>query len=264
MATYEEISFRTLDGLTLRGSLYCAGLNSSAVIITPGFNVTRDVLLPRIARHFQLSGITALVYDHRSVARITFWGFSFGGAVALNAAALDKRAKAVIAVCPLTQWNLDTGKWRRVMEKAMQDRESRLCGNTPFSLPMITESGVNPAGFSSGIGASELSLVAEAKKIPGFNLHTTIQTYYNIMAWSPFKLLEYIAPTPVLVVSPEDDRISPLADQKELIYDKVTGPKRMHVVPKKGHMDILDGDSFEAVMAVQVDFIRESFDADVA
>lgn len=257
------------------------------------------MLLPRIARHFQLSGITALVYDHRSVgssdgiprndinpahqvadyhdaltflktdgrvdpARIAFWGFSFGGAVALNAAALDKRAKAVIAVCPLTQWNLDTGKWRRVMEKAMQDRESRLCGNTPFSLPMITESGVNPAGFSSGIGASELSLVAEAKKIPGFNLHTTIQTYYNIMAWSPFKLLEYIAPTPVLVVSPEDDRISPLADQKELIYDKVTGPKRMHVVPKKGHMDILDGDSFEAVMAVQVDFIRESFDADVA
>ncbi|KAI1747184.1 Alpha/Beta hydrolase protein [Xylaria castorea] len=279
MTTHEEISFQTLDSLTLRGSLYLAGPNKPAVIITPGFNVTRDVLLPRIAQYFQLQGITALVYDPRSIGssdgmprndinpaqqvtdyhdaltflktdgrvdpeRIVYWGFSFGGAVALAAAALDKRAKAVIAVCPLTQWDLDTNRWQGVMGKAMQDRESRLSGNAPFSLPMITDTGINPAGFSSGIGANELSLVAEAKKIPGFNLNTTIQT-------------------PVLVVSPEDDHISPLADQKELIYKKVTGPKRMHVVPKKGHMDVLDGESFEAVMAVQVDFIRQCFNDDV-
>ncbi|KAI0457466.1 Alpha/Beta hydrolase protein [Xylaria acuta] len=298
MTSHEEISFRTLDGLTLRGSLYLAGTNNPAVIVTPGFNVTRDVLLPRIAQYFQLQGITALVYDPRSIGssdgmprndinpaqqvtdyhdaltflktdgrvdpeRIVYWGFSFGGAVALAAAALDKRAKAVISVCPLTQWELDTNRWQGVMGKAMQDRESRLSGNAPFSLPMITDAGVNPAGFSSGMGANELSLVAEAKKIPGFNLNTTIQTYYNIMSWSPFKLLKFVSPTPVLVVSPEDDHISPLTDQTELIYNKVAGPKRMHVVPKKGHMDVLDGESFKAVMAVQVDFIRQCFDDDV-
>ncbi|KAI0502949.1 Alpha/Beta hydrolase protein [Xylaria bambusicola] len=293
MTSHEEVSFQTLDGLTLRGTLYLAGRpNSPAIIITPGFNVTRDVLLPRIAQRFQRDGISALIYDPRTIGssdgnprndinpaqqatdyhdaltflktdgrvdpeRIAYWGFSFGGAVALAAAALDKRAKAVISVCPLTHWDLDESKWRGVMAKAMQDRESQLSGNGAFSLPMITDRGVNPAGFSSGMGASELGLVAEARKIPGFNLNTTIQTYYHIMAWSPFKLLRYLAPTPVLMVTPEDDQISPLADQKELIYNRIQSQKQMYVVPKKGHMDVLDGESFETVMAVQVTFIRQ-------
>ncbi|RWA14053.1 hypothetical protein EKO27_g1053 [Xylaria grammica] len=299
MASHEEVSFQTLDGLTLRGTLYIAGPNRPAVIITPGFNVTRDVLLPRIAQYFQLAGITALVYDPRTIGssdgnprneinpaqqvtdyhdaltflktdgrvdpeRIAYWGFSFSGAVALAAAALDKRPKVVIAVCPLTQWDLDASKWRGVMAKAMQDRESRLSGNAAFSLPMITDRGANPAGFSSGMGASELDLVAEARKIPGFNLNTTIQTYYNIMSWSPFKLLKSLPPTPVLIVTPEDDRISPLADQTELIYNQIQSPKQMYVVPKKGHMDVLDGESFENVMAVQVSFIRQYLASDVA
>ncbi|TGJ86986.1 hypothetical protein E0Z10_g1719 [Xylaria hypoxylon] len=299
MVSHEEVSFQTLDGLTLRGTLYIAGVNSPAVIITPGFNVTRDVLLPRIAQYFQLAGITALVYDPRTIGssdgnprneinpaqqvtdyhdaltflktngrvdpeRIAYWGFSFSGAVALAAAALDKRSKLVIAVCPLTHWDLDVSKWRGVMAKAMQDRESRLSGNAAFSLPMITDRGVNPAGFSSGMGATELDLVAEARKIPGFNLNTTIQTYYNIMSWSPFKLLKFLTPTPVLIVTPEDDRISPLADQTELIYNHIQSPKQMYVVPKKGHMDVLDGESFDNVMAVQVAFIRQYLASDVA
>ncbi|KAI1272224.1 Alpha/Beta hydrolase protein [Xylaria sp. FL0933] len=298
MTSHEEVNFQTLDGLTLRGTLYLAGLNSPAIIITPGFNVTRDVLLPRIAQYFQREGITALVYDPRTIGssdgtprndinpaqqatdyhdaltflkadgrvdpeRIAYWGFSFGGAVALAAAALDKRAKAVVSVCPLTNWDLDVSKWRGVMAKAMQDRESRLSGNPAFSLPMITDRGVNPAGFSSGMGANELGLVAEARKIPGFNLNTTIQTYYNILSWSPFKLLGYLSPTPVLIVTPEDDQISPLADQTELIYNRIQSQKQMYVVPKKGHMDVLDGESFETVMTVQVAFIRQHLGSDV-
>ncbi|KAI3327075.1 DltD N-terminal domain protein [Xylariaceae sp. AK1471] len=292
MPAHEEVEFQTLDGLTLRGSLYIANPKSPAIILTPGFNVTKDVLLPRIAQYFQVHGITALVYDPRTVGssdgmprndidpalqardyhdaltflknngrvdpeRIAYWGFSFSGTVALTAAALDKRPKAVVAVCPLTHWELDEKKWRGVMAKTMQDRESRISGNAAFSIPMVTDRGVNPAGFSSGMGANELSLVEEARKIPGFQLNTTIQTYYNIMMWSPFKLLRYLSPTPVLLVSPEDDRISPLADQTELIYNQVGGPKQMHTVPGKGHMDVLDGDSFESVMGVQVAFIHQ-------
>ncbi|KAI1365960.1 Alpha/Beta hydrolase protein [Xylaria arbuscula] len=291
----EEVSFKTLNGgLTLRGTLYLAGHGSPAIIITPGFNVTRDVLLPRIAQRFQRDGIAALIYDPRTIGssdgdprndinpaeqmsdyhdaltflkrdgrvdpeRIAYWGFSFSGAVALNSAALDKRAKAVISVCPLTNWDLDPNKWRGVMAKAMQDRESQLSGNAAFSLPMILEEkGVNPAGFSSGMGPNERELVAEARKIPGFNLNTTIQTYYNIQAWDPFKLLRYLAPTPVLLVTPEKDQISPLADQRELIYARLPAqsPKQMYVVPDKGHMDVLDGASFEDIMAVQVAFIH--------
>ncbi|KAK6856598.1 Thiohydrolase [Apiospora arundinis] len=293
MHSQEEVSFRTLDGLTLRGSLYVGGHKVPAIIMTPGFNVTKEFLLPKVARYLQAQGITALVYDPRTVGasdgtprndinpaqqatdyhdalsflksdervdptRIAYWGFSFGGSVALAAAALDKRASAVVAVCPLTQWELSANRWRGVMAKAMQDRESQINGNSAFSIPMLTETGSSPAGFSSGVGTNELDLFNEAKeRIPGLGLNTTIQTYYNIMAWSPFKCLRFLSPTPVLLISAEDDQISPAKDQEDLIFSKIDGPKQMYVVPKRSHMDALDGDSFESVMDTQIAFLRE-------
>ncbi|KAI5862011.1 DltD N-terminal domain protein [Durotheca rogersii] len=288
----EDVEFKTLDGLTLRGHLYPAGAKSAAVIMTPGFNTTRDVFLPNIAQYFQSAGITALVYDPRTVAssdgtppnninpaqqvgdyhdaltflksdprvdanRIAYWGFSFSGAVALCAAALDKRAKLVVAVCPLTIWELPENKRLRVMAKAMQDRESQLAGNAPFRLPMVTEKGDNPAGFGgSGVGPEELRLIAEAKEKLGFEASTTLQTYYNIMAWSPFDLIRFIAPTPTLLVTPEEDAISPADKQRELYYERIDGPKKIHVVAGRGHMNALDGETFAPTMEVQVEFIR--------
>ncbi|KAJ3569535.1 hypothetical protein NPX13_g6051 [Xylaria arbuscula] len=199
----EEVSFKTLNGgLTLRGTLYLAGHGSPAIIITPGFNVTRDVLLPRIAQRFQRDGIAALIYDPRTIGssdgdprndinpaeqmsdyhdaltflkrdgrvdpeRIAYWGFSFSGAVALNSAALDKRAKAVISVCPLTNWDLDPNKWRGVMAKAMQDRESQLSGNAAFSLPMILEGeGGESCGVLVGDGSQRARVGRRSEEDP--------------------------------------------------------------------------------------------------
>ncbi|KAI0204022.1 DltD N-terminal domain protein [Astrocystis sublimbata] len=284
----EEIEFKTLDGLTLRGTLYVAGHKKPAVIMTPGFNTTRDMLLPKIAEHFQVEGITALVYDPRSVGssdgtprnnidparqvedyhdaltmlksdaridsdKIVYWGLSLSGTVALAAAAMDKRAKAIVAVCPLTGWELGP-QWRGVTAKAMQDRESRLRGNSPLSIPMLTENGKNPAGWGPGSSAGKegLSLMMEAQAmVPLFRPHTTLQTYYNIMAWAPFKVLPFISPTPVLMIIPHLDVVSPPEKQKELIYDMIEGPKEMVYLADKGHMDVLDGQSFEPTMQAQ-------------
>ncbi|KAK6839956.1 hypothetical protein PG987_005822 [Apiospora arundinis] len=276
MHSQEEVSFRTLDGLTLRGSLYVGGHKVPAIIMTPGFNVTKEFLLPKVARYLQAQGITALVYDPRTV------GASDGTPRndinpaqqatdyhdALSFLKSDERVDPTrIAywgvllrwqLCPLTQWELSANRWRGVMAKAMQDRESQINGNSAFSIPMLTETGSSPAGFSSGVGTNELDLFNEAKeRIPGLGLNTTIQTYYNIMAWSPFKCLRFLSPTPVLLISAEDDQISPAKDQEDLIFSKIDGPKQMYVVPKRSHMDALDGDSFESVMDTQIAFLRE-------
>ncbi|KAK9415511.1 putative AB hydrolase-1 domain-containing protein [Seiridium unicorne] len=261
------------------------------------FNLTRQTLLPKVAEYFQQSGITALVFDPRSIGssegnprnnidpaqqttdyhdaltylksdirvdanRIAFWGFSFSGAVVLAAAALDTRAQLAIAVCPLTTWELPATKYKAVLSKAMQDRESQLAGNKPFSLPMITEKGENPAGFGVGMGTHELEFVLQSKqRLPNLEINTSIQTYYNIMAWSPFQALRFLGVTPALLITPEEDRISPMSQQKELILDKLEGPKKMHIVRGKGHMDVLDGDDFTPTMAAQVEFIRHYFGA---
>ncbi|KAK8047897.1 hypothetical protein PG996_015961 [Apiospora saccharicola] len=290
----EEIEFTTLDGLTLRGTLFPASKRGAAVIMTPGFNLTRRTLFPKVASNFQQHGITALVYDPRTLGssdgsprnnidpaeqvadyhdaltylksdsrvdphRIAFWGMSFSGAVALTAAALDPRAPLVIAVCPLTVWELPAGKLHGVLAKAMQDRESQVSGNPPFSLPMIDEAdGQNPAGFGEGSGAHELALVQRSlDELPDFALNTTLQTYYNIVAWTPFAALRLLSDTPTLLVTPQDDRISPAAKQRALIYDKLEGTKEMYLVPDAGHMDVLDGSGFDSVMRAQVEFIHQ-------
>lgn len=211
--------------------------------------------------------MTFLKADPRIDAqKIIYWGFSFAGAIALCAAALDKRAKAVIAINPLTVWDLPLNKRTKVLAKAMQDRESQLAGNEAFRLPMLTENGENPAGFGAGgVGEEEVKLVREAKeKIVGFEDTTTLQTYYHIVSWSPFEVVRLMGKTAVLLISAAEDRISPVERQREVYLEALkgeecgeSGERDIFVVEGRGHMDILDGESLAAAMEKQVDFVRK-------
>ena len=247
------------------------------------------MFIPEVAEAFQLAGITSLTYDPRCTgasdglprqdidplkqakdysdaftflatqrmvdpSRIAIWGFSFAGMVALSAAALDQRPKCVIAVCPLTDFTF-SGKKKRVLAKAMKDRESQLKGNAPFCLSVLTEKGENPAGFGGHTEAEDYTKILNAHQAaPTYRNSTTLQTYYNIAAWQPFGLLADISPTPVLVLTAGDDRIS-LAENQLKMVGTMSEPKMSHVEPHKGHMDILAGESFPKLMRLQVDFI---------
>lgn len=120
-----------------------------------------------VAEQFQLLGITALIYDPRSPGtsegtprneidpmkqvedysdaftflstllvvdsdRIGFWGMSFSGTIALCAAALDKRAKFVIAICPLCPSSAARVGSRKCSQK-LPKTESRKSRETPRS-----------------------------------------------------------------------------------------------------------------------------------
>jgi pimeloyl-ACP methyl ester carboxylesterase len=249
------------------------------------------MFVPDVAEYFQKAGITVLTYDPRSLGlsdgiprndidpwksaedyhdaltflktqpivdseRIGYWGFSFAGMVSLTAAALDKRAKLVIAVCPLTDFTFPAAKWPKVLAKAQQDRESRLKGNDVFYLPALTEKGENPTGFGNGTAKEDFNLILMAKTIaPRYENRTTVQTYYRISAWHPFKLMPLVSPTPVMIVTAENDQISLAANQVKL-FETFSEPKQLEIVPNKTHMDALSGDDFERVMQLQVDFVR--------
>ncbi|KAF4452203.1 peptidase s15 [Fusarium austroafricanum] len=290
----QEITFKTVDGLLLSGHLYPTEGYGPGIIMTPGFNFTKEMFLVEIAECFQQAGFTTLTYDPRSIgqsegtprneidpcrniedyhdaltymkslslvdsAKIAFWGFSFSGMVALNATALDKRAKAVIAMSPLTIFDFPEDKWRGVLERSMEDRESQVSGNPPFSLPMVTEMGENPAGFGSGIDKEGFKLVSGARAlVPDFQVPTTLQSYYHIAAWQPLELIPRVLPTPAMIITPEEDLVSPAEKQKRLIYDRFGVEKYHLTVPGKGHMNILGGDDFVKVMDEQVNFLKKA------
>ncbi|TGO56822.1 hypothetical protein BOTNAR_0215g00170 [Botryotinia narcissicola] len=263
-SNHEDVNFKTVDGLTLRGWLYPVAGKSPAVIMSPGFNCTKEMLLPDVASQFQLSGINALIYDPRSIglsdgtprneidpmkqtedysdaltymsglssvdsSKIAFWGMSFGGTVAMCATALDKRAKMCIA----------------------------LRGNPPFSLAPFTANGVNPVGMADGGGleAYEFMVHVRNKEAASFVNKTTIQSYYKIAMWQPrsiFKLMQ----TAVMMLVPELDAISSPQDQMA-VFDDLTGPKREYMVKGQGHLNVLSGDEFLGLMERQVEFIND-------
>ncbi|KAK4120692.1 DltD N-terminal domain protein [Parathielavia appendiculata] len=294
MKSRQNVEFKTLDGLTLRGWLFPAPQRGPAIIMTPGFNNVKEMIISEVAEYFHGAGFTVLSYDPRSIGesdgmprneahparnvedyhdaltylkqhwghlvdptRIAYWGYSFSGMVALCAAALDKRAKAVVAVSPLTIWEFT--KWKQVLAKAMKDRESRLAGNNPVRLPMLTENGEHPAGFGTGFDVEDVyNIIARAAEVqPTFVAETTLSTYYHIAAFQPFGLMSHVSPTPAMVVTGEKDLVSPAELQKTLIFDVFKDPKRHLSVPSKGHMNILSGQDSIKVLDAQISFLRE-------
>lgn len=244
------------------------------------------------AEHFHKAGFTVLSYDPRSTgesdgtprneihpshnvedyhdalsflkclpivdpARIAIWGYSLSGTVALCAAALDKRFRAVVAVAPTTVWELS--KRQQVLAKAMMDRESRLVGNRPTYLPMVTESGEQPAGFGTGLGVEGVYQVVRraVDVLPSFMPSTTLSSYYHISAFQPFGLIPFVSPTPVMLVYGENDLMSPPELQRSLIFDVLREPKQLLAVPDMGHMDVLSGPNAFSVLDAQVSFLRK-------
>lgn len=252
--------------------------------------------LPDAAEYFQKAGVTCLVYDPRSTglsdglprndidpikqvgdtsdalsflgglssvdsSKVGLWGMSFGAVVSLCAAAVDKRAKFAIAVCPMTDFEYTPEKRVLVLGKCIKDRESQLLGNPPFYLPMVTEKGENPVGFGSSPNKTKYAeLVRLGKEIaPNHVNRTTLQTYYKMFMWQPFSLWRHLSPTPTMMIVPELDTLSPAEEQIQR-FDILPGPKKLHVQHALDHEDILIGEHLHSLMRLQMDFINDALE----
>lgn len=250
------------------------------------------MLLPEVAESFQRDGITALIYDPRNIGlsdgcprneidpakqvedysdaltfvqkqplvdptQVSFWGMSFSGSIAACAAALDKRAKSLIMVCPFVKFYTKE-KRSKVLAKAIADRVSQDKGNAPFSIAPFNSNGDNPAGMAAGGGVEAYNFMVNVKErgASTFENRTTIQSYYKIAMWQPWGLLQCIDPTPVMMIVPEMDKISNPDDQKG-VFDEFEGPKRLVTASEKGHLDVLSGNGSSELMSKQLKFIDD-------
>ncbi|KAI1817359.1 Alpha/Beta hydrolase protein [Poronia punctata] len=295
-AVTQDVEFKTIDGLTLRGDLYVPHHSvgkGPAVVITPGFNCVKEMFVPEVAEQFQKAGITALVYDPRTLGlsdglprneidpvrqtsdysdAVTFvrglpnvdpsmvgiWGMSFSGVIALSSTSLDPRVRFCIAVCPLLNLEYEAAKFPRVLAKLQQDRESVLAGNKPLYVPVLTAEGKNPAGMGLGADKEEFDYMVNAKMrgAPRHENHTTLQSYYKIKLWQPQGIMRYLDKTPVMMIVPELDMISPPELQIKL-HQSFPEPKLLHIAPGKGHLNVLSGEDFPMLAEMQVKFVRD-------
>ncbi|KAF2259784.1 alpha/beta-hydrolase [Lojkania enalia] len=299
MEPRKDISFKTVDGLTLKGWLYPVTQVSGrapAIIITPGFNCVKEMFVPEVGAYFQKAGIAALIYDPRTLGdseglprndidpmkqlsdysdalsfllqqpdidpeRIAFWGMSFSATIALCAAAMDKRARVCIAICPLLDFTYTPEKLPKVLMSSMRDRLSQVAGNAPSFLPVLTADGKNPAGLGFETNTEELDYMMNAKSrgAPNYENRTTLQTYYKLVVWQPHGIIRHMAPTKVCMIVPELDRISPPKKQFEL-FETLPEGKQSYIAKGKGHLDVLSGEQFEELMGLQAKFLQEKWE----
>ncbi|KAI0097582.1 Alpha/Beta hydrolase protein [Nemania sp. FL0031] len=282
-----DAEFKTLDGLTLRGWLFPTATRGPGMIMSPGFNMPKDAILPDIAKWFQEHGITCFLYDPRGIGasdgeprneidarqqtehlhdaltwfkenpavdeeKIALWGLCFGGNVTLAAAAFDKRIAAAIAVAPLIDSTGNPERRQPILELAMHDRACRLTdGEEPMYLPYVNEDGSIPNGLQL---AAEMMPALQRLGIPVEN-RISVQTYYRSLSWNILNVVQYIAPTPAMMVTPELDVSCPTEDQLAC-FAIMKEPKQLDILKGKGHLDWVFGD-VESILSRQLDFLKK-------
>ncbi|KAF2758541.1 alpha/beta-hydrolase [Pseudovirgaria hyperparasitica] len=298
MATEKKVEFLTIDGLMLRGILFEAQQKGGGVVLSTGFNCVKEMLgQTQLARAFQDAGITALLYDPRTTGEsdgqprnhiqpykqvedisdaITYlaslpivdpnfigvWGMSLGGATTLCAASFDRRAKFVIAICPAAGYQFSEERLLKVLEKCFQDRESQINGNEPFMIPLVNTDGINPAGCSFGnemeVGKAARFAQAHLDLALGWPNKTTIQSYHQLMMWTPWPTWKHLDQTPTMFIVPEFDRVCPVESQKRH-FEQLKCPKRLILAPDSGHFDVLTNTRSAEIIEEQIRFIMDVF-----
>jgi fermentation-respiration switch protein FrsA (DUF1100 family) len=216
---YQEISFATADGLTLRG-WHLPGYNGATVILCHGFARDRSELLPE-ASWLVEQGFGALLFDLRAQGasdgdhislgylesldvraaadfilsrspqeRIGVLGYSMGAVAAIRAAAADVRIEAVIAVSPFA---------------TMRDLVNRGLKNVRLLAPLVVWWGER----MTGLHPEDLRPVDDVAAI---------------------------SPRSILIMQAEADEIVP-RDGGRRLYEAAGEPKELWSVPGVQHVD---------------------------
>lgn len=224
---YEEVAFRSRDGLTLRGWFIPAQRPKGTVIFCHGHVGSMDPDL-KYAPHFHRRGYHVLMFDFRGhgrsegnrvsmgyyerldllgaldylrgrgIERVGVLGFSMGGAVAMAAAPRSEAIRAVVS---------DGGFARLSSAVAAGARERGLPGLLAGPAARLI---VALAGLRLGCKLSEAD---------------------------PIRWVDKIAPRALLLIHGGRDPFVPTAEVEEL-YAKAKEPKELWIVPEAGHREV--------------------------
>lgn len=219
---YQEVSFKTSDGLTISG-WYVAGSRPQAIILVHGINANRLAVLPE-ALILREAGYHLLLIDLRGhghsegnqitygyreaydvqaavdylatlpeVERVGVLGTSLGGAAVARAAALDPRLEAVVIESSYSSLPA-------AIEDAFDDFS--LFPHWPFA-PLLVRLAEREVGVTIGQVDSARDLAT-------------------------------LSPRPVLIIHGRYDRLFP-PDHAQRMYDAAQEPKELWLLENSGH-----------------------------
>jgi hypothetical protein len=281
------------DGEPLRGVLTSAdgaeGL--PGIVLCHGFLCTMAMGLPEMAQLLAAEGFAVLRFDYRGFGesggeqrgalwplrqvqdaraavaflqsqpeadplRVALWGTSFGGAVVLQAGALDPAVQAVVASVPVTDGGAwlravnSEAEWAALLSRLDHDRRQRAVGGASEVVPVTAVRPPAPGpdadrdAFFSRYGHH-----APPRELP-------LECVQAVLDFTPNRLAGLIAPRPLLLVAAPADTTVPLS-QAESAHAHAQEPKRLALLPDDvSHFAVYDGAARNLVLAETVAWLR--------
>jgi fermentation-respiration switch protein FrsA (DUF1100 family) len=173
----------------------------------------------------------AITYLHSrpevDAARIGLWGHSLGATVAIQAAAIDRRAKCVACQNPsmFNGWRAMEKARGRAGVQAMldvvdQDLRQRYLTGTGMRMPLL--------GTGDPHIVDYLQLAKEV--YPTFDDEVEAESLAQVLLWAPEAFLERVAPRPLLMITGREDLTHDI-DEVLAAYDRAREPKRLEILP---------------------------------
>lgn len=281
-------------GLKLAGMLYeppgePSPRGRAGIVLCQGYTGTKEMFLPLLAAAFAEAGAAALIFDYRGygesegergrlfpeeelediraalefvasepgvdVGRLGLFGTSFGGGLAVAAAAADQRVRCVVASLSVAngrRWLRSLRRlweWQQLLDEIEADRRSRAAGAPSRKVPAFELAPPDPT-----IRAL-MEEAATGGMFAGADVAITLESAEAIMTFAPEEVVGRLSPRPVLFLHGDRDTLVSL-EESESLYARAGEPKRLHVVRGAGHIDFYLGDALEEVKREAVGWFR--------
>ena len=159
--------------------------------------------------------------------RIGLWGHSLGATVAIQAAALDRRVKAVVGQNPsmFNGWRaMEKGRGRPgvqgMLDAVDADRQQRYETGSGARMPLLGRGDPRIVDY--------LTLAKEA--FPTFDDEIEVESVGHILTWTPEAFLERLAPRPLLMITSRED-LTHDVDEVLAAHAQAREPKRLKLLP---------------------------------
>jgi dipeptidyl aminopeptidase/acylaminoacyl peptidase len=284
------------SGLRLAGALYLPAGEPPvdgwpALVFCHGFTAVKELYLPPLATAMAKAGLAALTFDYRGFGesdgppgrlipdeqvedarnaitclqaqpgvdrgRIGLFGTSFGGGIAVAAAARDARARLVVSSVGVGHG----GRWLRSMRpywawvaflrELEADRVQRVLDGTSRRVDRGVIAPPDPAAATAH-RAAQAAVPTRLTELP-------LETAEAVIEWRPEALVHRLSPRPLLVImAARDTRVPP--EQSLRLFERAREPKSLVVLEGVEHHEVYEPPARDRLLAAVLSWLPGRLD----
>jgi uncharacterized protein len=194
--------------------------------------------------------------------RIAVLGTFNGAAVGLQAASEDQSIGAVAGLFPfgngarIMRALRPYWQWCELLDQVTTDRQRRADGESSRLVDPLEILAPDPV-------THRRQLAAMARSPERARWQLSLESAEALLHFSPEESAHKIAPRAVMCVTAEKDMLVPL-DEVQALFDRLSEPKRLTVVPRLGHYELYEPSVFGPLLDDIATFLLEHLPAATA